>query len=227
MGADDVRDLVKLTLIEINNYFKLNKEDLEISKARAFEYIRSWIKQLFSKDTKTLDTVLVNPQSTGYFYMMGYSSLLYEQHKLPHYDSVPLIMVLGMYKANSPDGHNLLYWVGLNFHWIHVRYRAVILKKLIQYDPQSFFQERRIDGMSYHKMKAILGADLLKRCSYAIRKYRYDRLRAMAKGQKVFRVKNSDIVKVLAFNPIVPVGIDRKQVPWAIRKAMANHPITP
>jgi len=210
-------DIIKQTLTEVNSYLHISKTNLETSTTEALSYIRGWIKSLRDKGGKTIDYTFAK-QSIGYFYLFGYESKLYLENKLPWYDSVPLILFIKIWKAKSPEGGNITYILGLNMHWILPSVKSKIVKKLIQSDPMGFFNERRINGMSYKKLKSILGTSLMKQCSYAIRVYRFDYIQMMGRGVKIMRIKNTDITKVLAFNPIIPIGCTKAESVRIIKK---------
>ena len=214
-----LRDILKNTFGELKKYLNIKKTNVQQSYAESKEYVRSLIRQMKSGDGKAIDYHF-GKASVSYFYLFGYDSLLFERGELPHFDRNPLLLVLSVDKKKSPEGGNMTYILGINFHWLLPITKSKIIAKLIQSDPQGYFNDRRIAGMNYKKFKTIVGGTLFKQCVYAVRLYRFDRIRMMGSGVKVMRVKNSDITKTLGFSVGIYEGCSKSEAMQAIRKAV-------
>ncbi len=181
----DYRQFIFKSLKKIQKYIDNFEETFEAEKTKAMLFFTSLVKQTIETIENPLDVVIKRP---GNFYLFSYESYLYNQGKLPWYDMYPLIIVLSVYNTG---------FLGINWHWIEPRKRALILKKVIQGHPEDFFEDRRLSGMNYKRLLTDLGYWNKKFIKVAIRRYRWDGLRII-KGLKVCRIKNIDMIDAIS-----------------------------
>ena len=181
------------------------KYELIAKREEALDWIYTLANRMRTKTSKsTLDYQIKYP---GVFYLFKYESKMYEEGTLPFYDSLPLVLIIEVHK----DG-----FLGLNFHWIHPRWRAHILRKFITMFPDNFMNNTPVYGFTYKRLKVMLGGEF-KYVNFAVRKYLFSQMIRL-RGFNHIRVENKDMPKSILYISPRYVGITWKKAETVINK---------
>jgi len=192
MAKPNLNKLAYDSIKQINEFFRNFAENITYNKTKALEYFRAMAKKARGGG-EARDYMLKN--SSKGFYFFFYESKLYNENKLPHYDAYPLVLILDVNKKG---------FLAINFHWIQVRYRLLIIKYLIHNYTEEFFNDKPF-RINYKKLMTHLGSHK-KYVNYAIRSYLWSNLKRI-KGLKVSRVApNSEIINAVSY--VSPQYID-------------------
>jgi hypothetical protein len=208
MPAQNLNKLVYDSIKQINTFFSNFAENMTYSKTRAMEYFRAMAKQ--ARGGGEARDYIIRNNGKG-FYFFFYESKLYNENKLPHYDAYPLILVLNVTKKG---------FLAINFHWIHPRYRLLIIKHIIQNHPEEFFDDKPIK-INYKKLMRHLGSHK-KYVNYAIRSYLWKQLKTVS-GLRVSRVApNTEIINAISYVSPQYIDISRNEANKVIKDKNNN-----
>jgi hypothetical protein len=207
-----IREEIEKIFLEIDNFFRSSEDRQKQNKRLAYQWIYSKVNDLYNiqEPRSSFDFKITK----GFFYLFNYSSKLFNKNKLDHYDAFPLIFVFDVNKSKG-------YFSAINFHWINMKYRSIILKKIIAAFPESFLNDEILRPISYDKFKAILGNNINKYINYAIRNYRYEQIQNF-KGIKVLRINNTEMTDAIKYVSPEYIGISYSQVFQKIKESNFN-----
>lgn len=124
----------------------LAKEGLSIRTNAARDWLRAKMRNLrpsrneLLSDRKRLKEKTIIGKMYFYFYNPKTAK------DLPYYDTFPLVIPIEMY----PDG-----FLGLNLHYLHPKYRLILLDKLSDTLTNSRYDERTRFRLSYDMLKSM------------------------------------------------------------------------
>jgi hypothetical protein len=176
------------------------------SKGEAIQFFNNLIINVKDNVQIPLD-IIIKPSSIGYFYLIYYKSKLWKENKLPWFDQAPIIFIL-----RTTHTH---FW-GINFHYIQPTHRAIILKKLIHYFPEKYFNDEPLKPINWKLLQTITGIEK-KHLQFAIKCYRFDHM-VRVKGASAIRIKNTDFINCILYISPLWKDINESQVKKEIIK---------
>jgi len=170
----------------------------EKGKQAAIQWLRDRIDAFRKEPDPKKDINDYVMRYPGTFYMFQYASKLYEQGKLKFYDGYPLILVLELDKIG---------FLGINFHYLIPKYRALLLDRIMRMYPRQFVQNEILKPMTYDIFISRLGG-FKKYIKPAIKRYLWSHVLKM-RGLTVMRIKNNDMLQTLLYR--TPEWVDTSQ----------------
>lgn len=133
----------------------LAKEGLTVRTNAARDWIRAKVKSLRTSRNELLSdrNRLKTKTIIGKMYFYFYSPKTAKE--LPYYDMFPLVIPIEMY----PDG-----FLGLNLHYLHPKYRLILLDKLSETLTNKRYDEKTRFRLNYNTLKAMSTATEAQPC---------------------------------------------------------------
>lgn len=142
----------------------LAKEGLTIRTNAARDWLRAKVRNLRPSRNELLSDRqrLKSKTIIGKMYFYFYNPKTAKE--LPYYDTFPLVIPIEMY----PDG-----FLGLNLHYLHPKYRLVLLDKLSDTLTNNRYDEKTRFRLSYDTLKAMSTATEAQPC---IKRYLFNHI---------------------------------------------------
>jgi len=133
----------------------LAKEGLTVRTNAARDWLRAKVKNLRPSRNELLSDRqrLKGKTIIGKMYFYFYNPKTAD--KLPYFDTFPLVIPIEMY----PDG-----FLGLNLHYLHPKYRLILLDKLSSTLSNTRYDEKTKFMINYDSLKAMSNAFEAKPC---------------------------------------------------------------
>lgn len=142
----------------------LAKEGLTVRTNAARDWLRAKVKNLKPSRNALLSDQKRMKEKTiiGKMYFYFYNPKTAD--KLPYYDTFPLVIPIEMY----PDG-----FLGLNLHYLHPKYRLLLLDKLSDNTTNNKYDERTRFKINYDMLRAMSNVYEAKPC---IKRYLFNHI---------------------------------------------------
>jgi len=167
--------------------------------------VLSWLR---SKLTDVVNRVKTTGIQSGGFYLLNYSSKLYEEDMIDYYDTVPIILALG----NSGG-----YVLGLNTGYLPIAVKRKFHDRLSSLYPKQFEENKILPNVSWRSLKSPLEEV---RPGFIIKTYIRGRI------SKAVRIKTKDVENTLRIDLSAFVGTSVNSV-WKYFKAGVPPNIIP
>ena len=179
------------------------RTDQVAAKARA---AGNWFRSIVNRtrgqfSSETPEKILSRQESTvsssvlGKMYFYSYNPKW--KNKLPWYDTFPLVFPIERY----PDG-----FLGLNFHYLAPKHRAILMDQLKAFANNSKYDETTKLKLTYNMLK---GFTKIKRARLTVHRY------LTSKVNSKFVLVNADEWEVALFLPVERFNKATKKQVWA------------
>ncbi|MFK5882875.1 MAG: hypothetical protein QM489_00890 [Candidatus Izemoplasma sp.] len=134
----------------MSTFVKLLNKQKTSSIARQSRRSAKWFQNKIKEFTKGIRKQQASRPVIGKLYTYSYSP----KHKetLPHYDLFPMVMPFGMYT----DG-----WIGINFHYLPPRLRAVLMDELLKINGKKNLNAKTKLQLSYDLLNKLSNSKLI------------------------------------------------------------------
>jgi len=200
----NLRRILRNSTKILNDYFSNFQTAFERNGFKAYQFLRTLVYRLHGNVENPWDVVIRWP---GTFYFFGYKSKLYLEGRLPFYDAFPLILVLAVDRKG---------FLGINWHYIHPKMRAMILKKLMVARARRFTNDEPLIPMNWRLFQAMMGAKK-KYTGFAVKRYLWSHVKGIG-GIKATRVKNMEMLNAISYTSPDWIGITEAKIQSLIRQ---------
>jgi hypothetical protein len=210
-SAIEVVNKIEELTLSLQDWFRSNPitTDSEIQKAKM--WIFNTVEKMINNPDKTyLDYQI---KFAGYFYIFNYDSELFKKEKLDAFDAFPLIFVI---EKNTKG------FLGLNFHWIHIKYRAIVLLQIMRLMPDKFVNDEMLYPFNWQKFKkTVYISGLKKYLRLAVRFYKWENV-LINKSLKFVRIPNNEMPDAIKYTSPRYVGLTPQEIITKVRKSISK-----